>query len=590
MSADTTLSPAADAEASDTFKRLTAIMIATVTILAALAAFLQTDAGGKATRANRDAQAYAIEALGARASGQAEVDYGWYGAAHSWYALDTLAKSADRRDDPDAAARYRSVRDEMISLSPLMQPPYFDPESGLYPDQYSYQADVFLVRATELSERYTVAAQLNNGWNAKANTYIVHLTLLAVALALYGLSTTPDNWTRWVFVAAGSLLVFATVVWMSITLVTPVTVNPEAAITAYAEGYGHSWRGDNDKAITSLSEAISLAPEYANAYYERGSAHFNLASANLGLDPQAAQEELRLAANDFEQARKAGKDDGSVNWNLGWTYYLLGFYGESADASRRALAADPNLFAVRCNLGLTLLADGNVEAARSEYAEAVRGVTQRVSEARDANREPPSSLWGYLDACAIDVDNLNRRLDDQARFWTQAPPRELIADTPEVRGEMQRLISEFKSTLVALEYTKDLPGERPNPNVSAFRFVSHRQDENDNYQYDSEGFAIYDPVEDGRFANGVKKISIEFDYQEIKKGQKETWKIYRNGVEDPSLRVTAEWGLNDSGIAVKDISYAYSSVFVLRSGEYTIELYIDNYLVQRGTCMIETGE
>jgi tetratricopeptide (TPR) repeat protein len=580
----------ADSVPSDNFKRLTAIMIATVTILAALAAFLQTDAGGKATKANRDAQSYAIQALGARASGQAEVDYGWYGATHSWYALETLAKSADQRDDPDAAARYRTVRDAIAQLSPLMREPYFDPASGNYPDQYGYQSDVFLVKATEFSERYTVAAQLNNGWNGKANTYIVHLTLLAVALALYGLSSTPEDWTRWVFVGAGSLLVVTTVGWMAITIVTPVTVNPDTAITSYAAGYGLAWRGETTKAITSYDEAIKLAPNYANAYYERGNAHFSLASADLGLDPQTAQEELRLAANDYEQARRVGKEDGSVNWNLGWTYYLLGFYGESAVASRRALDIDPNLFAVRCNLGLTLLADGKIEEARTEYAEAVRGVTQRVTEARTAGLEPPSSLWGYLDACAIDVDNLTRRLDNQERYWTQAPPREVVADTPEVRAEAQRLINDFKSTLVALEYTGTLPGERPNPNVSAFRFVTHRQDENGEYQYDDEGFSIYDPVENATFANGIKKIGIEFDYQGITRGQKEIWKVYRNGSEDPSLRVEGDWELEDSGTGVKPISFAYSSVFVLSSGEYTVELYIDNYLVQRGTCVIEAGE
>ncbi len=581
---------AADFEASDGFKRLTAIMIATVTILAALAAFLQTDAGGKATKANRDAQTYAIEALGTRASGQAEVDYGWYGAAHSWYALDTLAQSADQRSDADAAARYRKVRDKIAKLSKLLDEPYFDPKSGLYPDESGYQVDTYLERSTELSERYIISAQLNNNWNDKANTYIVHLTLLAVSLALYGLSTTPENWTRWVFAGAGSLIVLVTVGWMTATVLTPVQVNPDAAISSYAKGYGQAWRGNPKDAIASFDEALKLAPNYANAAYERGNAHFSLASDTIGTDPSAAQEELRLAAADFETARKAGKDDGSVNWNLGWDYYLLGFYEESATASRRALEFDPNLFAVRCNLGLTLLADGKIDDARREYAEAVRGVTQRVTEAHDAGREPPSSLWNLLDSCAIDVDNLVHRMDGEPRFWSQAPPRELIEDKPEVRDEIQRLITDFKSTLVALEYTGKVSGERPNANISAFRFVTHRQDENGDYQYDNEGFAIYDPVENATFANGIKKIGVEFDYQGIQKGQKEIWKVYRNGSEDPSLRVEAEWALDETGTGVKAISFAYSSVFVLASGEYTIELYIDNYLVQRGTCIIENAK
>ena len=143
--------------------------------------------------------------------------------------------------------------------------------------------------------------------------------------------------TRWVFAGAGSLIVLVTVAWMTATVLTPVQVNPDTAISSYAKGYGQAWRGNPKDAIASFDEALKLAPNYANAAYERGNAHFSLASDTIGTDPSAAQEELRLAAADFETARKAGKDDGSVNWNLGWDYYLLGFYGESATASRRAL-------------------------------------------------------------------------------------------------------------------------------------------------------------------------------------------------------------------------------------------------------------
>jgi tetratricopeptide (TPR) repeat protein len=586
MTAETPTAPESTS-AGEGFKRMTAILIASVTIVAAIAAFLQTDAGGRAVQANREAQRYAIEALGARASGQSEVDYGWYGAAQTWYALNTQALTADQQENADAAARFRAVRDRIAKLSPLMADPYFNPESGLYPDRYGYEVDVFLERATDLTERYTASAQLNNAWNDKANTYIVHLTLLAVSLALYGLSTTPDDWTRWIFVAAGSAIVATTIGWMAITIVRPVDSISGEAISRYASGYGLAWRGRTADAISAFDEAIQLEPGYANAYYERGNSHFTLVYESIGTDPKAAEEQLRLAAADFESARAAGKDDGSVNWNLGWAYYLLGFFEESATASERAVTFDASLFPVRCNLGVTLLADGKIDEARAQYAEAIRIVTARVTEARAAEKAPPSSLWLYLNSCAADVESLSHRLDDQPRAWTQAPPRDLVADTPEVRAEVQRLIGEIRSMLVALEYTGEAPGERPTANISAFRFGVHRTDEAGSFVYDDDGLPIYDSVPDGIFASGTKKVGILYDYQGVARGQKEIWKVYRNGTEDPSLRVTAEWDLEESGSAVKPISYAFSEAFVLSSGEYTIELYLDNYLVQRGTFIIE---
>lgn len=579
-----------DSEESEATKRLVSILIATTTIIAALAAFLQTDAGGRATQANRNAQRYAIEALGTRATGQSQVDYGWYGAAKMYYDLDTQASTLDSTGETAIAERIRRTRDKITTLSPLLAEPYFDPESGFYPSRGRFEADTFLVKATELSERYKVSATLNNIWNDKANTYIVHLTLLAVALALYGLSTAPDNWTRWVFIGAGCTLVLVTLAWMATTITTPVEVTSNQAIEAYAKGYGQAWRGDYEDAIATYDEVVKLAPEYASAFYERGSAHFSLTSDVLGEDPQAAQAELRLAAADYERARNAGKDDGSVNWNLGWTYYLLGFFDESITTSRRALELDPNLFAVRCNLGVTLLADGKLDEARREYADAIKIVTDRVIAARSDGKEPPSSLWFYLNSCAADVDSLERRLNDQGRFWTQAPPRDLIADTPEIRAEIQRLVSEIRTMLVSLEYTGQVPGERPTANISTFRFSTHRQDENGDFVYDDNNLPIYDPVENATFPSGTKKVGMLYDYQGMVPGQKEIWKVYRNGIENPSLRVVAEWGLGEQGTAVKPISYTYSTVFNFASGEYTVELYIDNHLVQRGSFIVAEAE
>jgi hypothetical protein len=141
--------------------------------------------------------------------------------------------------------------------------------------------------------------------------------------------------------------------------------------------------------------------------------------------------------------------------------------------------------------------------------------------------------------------------------------------------------------LVALEYTGQAPGERPTANIAPFHFGVHRTDENGDFVYDDEGFPIYDDQPGNIFPNDTKKVGVLYDYQGMVKGEKEIWKVYRNGREETSLRVEAEWDLNESGSAVKPISYAFSNTFVLPSGEYSVELYIGNHLVQRGIFTIE---
>lgn len=574
-------------QGTDPLDRLTAILIAAVTIIAASAAYLQTDANSHANVANRDAQHYALEALGLRTAGQAEVDGGWYGATYTWFELDTLARTAENDGDDDAAARYRGVRDRIAKLSPLLQEPYFDESGRTYPDLGGYQSDEYIVDAAELSEHNTNAASLNNSWNSRANTYILHLTLLAVALALLGLSATRITWTRVLFVCAGSTIVLVTVVWMTVVAMGEITGTPDSAIQAFARGYGMAWRYDSEKAIDAFGEAIDADPSYANAYYERGNAYLTLAFEDIGLDPEGVQADLESGAEDLESARAAGLDDKNVNWNLGFVYYLMGSYDEALAAHQRALDEDPGLFPVVCNLGVTHLADGDIDAAREAYRTALDAVIEQVSAAKRAGREPPSSLWLYLHACAADIDSLKARLGLDPRSWTQAPPREQIADSAEIRAEADRLIADLKTHLTSLDYTGEVPGDQPTARASAFRFGVARVDANGNPVLDEDGFQLYDDNPDAVFDAGTDEVNVLFDYDGMVDGQKENWKIYRDGTEETSLRVDTTWNLGESGYAALPISYAFSSTFVLRSGEYSAELYIDHHLVQRGTFTVE---
>ncbi|HMO59300.1 MAG TPA: tetratricopeptide repeat protein [Roseiflexaceae bacterium] len=404
----------------------------------------------------------------------------------------------------------------------------------------------------------------------------MHLTILAVSLALFGLSTTMEGWTRWMFVGFGGTLVTITTLWMMIAAIIPVPSLPDTAINAYVRGVGLDWRGDASGAIEAFDEALAIQPDYTQALYGRGGAYVSQAYAAIGEQPELAQEDLAAAARDYEAARAAGRDDSNVGWNLGWTYYLMGEYERSVEASRRALDMNPDLFAVRCNIGVALLAAGDTDAAAGEFELAAQTVARLVAESRDAGREPPASLWDYLDACTADLDSLQQRLDDQPRWWTQAPPLLLVTDRVAVRREIQAQIVRIKSLSVALEFNEPILIAPPPGQVSNVRYSIEHTDEN--------GEIYYEDVE--RFP-GTDEVIIRFDYEQFEEGTSEIWKIYHNGVEAESLRVVGPWMIGESGAAVKPISYAYSSVFSFAAGEYTAELYHGGYLIYRGTFYID---
>ena len=59
--------------------------------------------------------------------------------------------------------------------------------------------------------------------------------------------------------------------------------------------------------------------------------------------------------------------------------------------------------------------------------------------------------------------------------------------------------------------------------------------------------------------------------------------------EDPSWRIVEQWTLGSTGTAEIPISLAYSNTQVLNPGEYTVELYVDTHLAQRGHFTVESG-
>lgn len=557
-----------DKAEDDRFERFVSILIATVTILAAITAFAQTYASTEASKANRIAQAYSINATTKRLSGSIQYGYDYQGAFQTWREVDLQISAAQQEGDSAAVARYQKLRDDLVKDSPLLQPPYFDGTG--WPDSYKYESDLYLVDATKSSEHFAAQAALGNAWDDVASSLVIQLTLLAVSLAMFGLSTTMGTWIKWMFVVVASGMVLFCFGWLAISVLWPLPSMPDAAIDAYSEGVGLSYQAKDEDAISKFNEALALKPDYANALYERGNSYYYIGNFDQ-------------AAADYKAARDNGRDDVNVSWNLGWIDYLTGHYADAIEVDRHVLELDPTTVGVHMNLSLALLVDGQFDAAEAEYDKALAEAARQVQAARSNGKEPPASLYSYTDAGAQDLINLLDQMHGTPKPWTQAPATELItADQATLEDKAQAEIKHIKEEVVALEFNGTPPSGPTSANVSDFEFGVE--------VYDSSGhFDHYDKGD--RFRYGTNAMVILFNYAGFQDGQQEVWKIYRDGVEDPSLRVVNKWSIGDKGSAAKSISYAASNVFILSPGEYRVELYVDSELLKMGTFhVLESGQ
>jgi tetratricopeptide (TPR) repeat protein len=551
----------------DRFKQLASILIALVTVLTAIAGLLQNDAGARDDRASRLAQDYAMQALGQRISGAARVGYDWGDAYRNWSELDTLARAAENTGDEAAARRYRAVAEQMTRLSPLLTSTYFDPANG-EPNVAKYEVDTYLVTVTALAERSAAWFVVKQAWDQKANTYVVHITILAVSLFLFGLSTTIVGRARWIFVAAGLLITLIAVIWAVAVFLTPVPELPDKAIDAYARGVGLAYQGDSQNAVAAFDEALALAPDYANALFERAAA-----KSDIGDYPAAVA--------DFEATRAAGRDDASVAWNLAWFYYLQGHFDEAIQTNRRTIEQDPGLLEAHFDLALALLVSEQIEAAKAEYGQTLALAAEQVAQARAVDKQPPASVWWSFDDAAASLDGLLDRFEGfEDSWWSRTPPLDNITDPEAVKAAAEELIRQIRGNSVALEYTGQPLAGAPAAQISPFEFAG-------DIEYDEAGEVVGYTVADS-FPPGTDEVLVVFDYEGMQDGQEVVMKVYHNGEEDPSWRAVDQWSLGQAGEdGFFSLSYAYSNVYTLAPGEYWVEIYIDSHLAQRGYFVIE---
>jgi tetratricopeptide (TPR) repeat protein len=501
-----------------------------------------------------------LESFGSQVSGDSRVNFDYNVAYQAYYEYGLLASSASNRGDDLLSENYTQMADEMTQLSPMLQAPYYDSAVDDGPKVSLYESDVYLVKITTLFEKFMAASSVKDAWDFKANTYIVHLTLLAVSLFLFGLSTAISNdRTRWVFAGGGSLIALIAMVWAIGIYVKPVFDVREQgdAIEQYSAGVGLAYQDRYDEAITAFDAALVAYPQYANALTERANAQYAL-----------GQYELAIA--DYKSAIAAGDKNPNTMGMLAYQYHLIGDFENAIAMDRKGLEIAPDELWLKFDLGLNLMLNDQIEESRAVYQEGMDAAVTKVAEAKAAGSEAPSYLWYGMGDGADMLDNVMMTIEN----GEGEPPVESIVNPDEVYAAGEEMLIKLKSTAVALEYTGAAPVGELTATISPFSIVVPEKDEN------GEFVAYSEPATE--FAYGIDEFSVLFDYTGMPEGKDILFKLYINGVEDPSWRILQPWDLGTDGNAEIPISYAYSDTFVFDAGQYVVEMYVDNHLAQRG--------
>jgi Flp pilus assembly protein TadD len=107
-------------------------------------------------------------------------------------------------------------------------------------------------------------------------------------------------------------------------LLSPQAVLSADSSTLFSEGTKYLRQGHTQDAITALSQAIDLKPDFAEAFINRGIAYY-------------MNENYPEAEGDFLAALEIRPDDPKANNNLAMIYYRLERYEEAAIYLDRAL-------------------------------------------------------------------------------------------------------------------------------------------------------------------------------------------------------------------------------------------------------------
>ncbi|HTP08429.1 MAG TPA: tetratricopeptide repeat protein [Anaerolineae bacterium] len=548
---------AAQERATKRFNAIAVTLIAIVTLLSAIAAYLQNDAANRQSSAARDMQRYAASQLSAALQSQqaqnfdAAVQRNWLNLSYERSLLLNSATVTDTTRADQLADLMRLT----AGFSPMLQAPYLnDPLTGSI-DLPRYYGDQEY-EPTYWQQRREAAALINDVWNTKSATYVTVLTLFAVALFLFGIAATIGGKLRGAFVILGVLIAIGATTWMTSTYLMPIKVRPEQAMQAMARGHVdlaraeilRDWRQKEDalkdyqSAIDQLDDALKIDPEYPAALGERASAYLQAGEQRL-LDRQDASQFLQYGIDDYRAAIDQGDDSINNLWNLGWAYFLLGDQPASLEYTDRALEKAPQI-GLYLNKALALRALGKVDDAFAAVQEAYQ----------HAIEQPTSSSTFYFHAAIFDITQ-------QLRAFPNA--------------DFEKMLKDVKEKYVSLRYLKGQPVKPTGCQITTVAFFKGL---NDNKE-------LIDPAD--KFPAQIDAVYLGFDYTGLPTNGEIEAVVYFFDKEDETLTVQEKLNLPPTGTGYIRITSPFINAGGLSSGSYRVDIHINGEYLASGEFTVE---
>jgi hypothetical protein len=335
------------------YGRLIAVAVVVTTLIGALVAFAQASALRTHDQADARAERYGALALNTAAvnRGQAETQVDRFNLLTQQVrqaANATLFQTYGSSSKPTqlTAARWRTIASQTESdsaaiadsqgipyiCSPTIQKKCsatdaaFSPEQDpQFPNRYMQQAQFEAYRLAALRD---ASNQQADDAEAKFVAYAAALTMLAVAVFLFGYSLTPQGQARRILYSRVAVLfVLVAGVWALVQVATPVSAPPDAAAAAFANGQVAA-NGLNDQAaISDYNHALALRARFVDAYIQRARVEYDAGIPHLGTGASSlpttadavtipSSRALDKATDDLEHAHDEGSTSGTLFANL----------------------------------------------------------------------------------------------------------------------------------------------------------------------------------------------------------------------------------------------------------------------------------
>jgi hypothetical protein len=224
--------PAPQSPGADRYKVLVVILTVLATVITAIVAGLQADANIRSSTNNAASQVYALQAAGELHRQGLQTGYDinvladYLQDAEEATILQLTALDQLQKGDTQGAASSQlkaavgqARADKARQFSVFFTDPRYTPQAdGGLPDMQAYLTDSF-TNANNLVASQNTAADEYNRWSRKSDSYTSILTILAVALFLFGLAQALSPRLRILFAVFGIAAMAAAGGWMFLILV-----------------------------------------------------------------------------------------------------------------------------------------------------------------------------------------------------------------------------------------------------------------------------------------------------------------------------------------------------------------------------------